>query len=37
MKKTNTGLVDYAKAQLGRPYWMGTFGQIATEHIYYYD
>ena len=37
MKKTNTGLVDYAKVQLGRPYWMGTFGQIATEHIYYYN
>ena len=30
MSKTNTGLVDYCKAQLGRPYWMGTFGQTAS-------
>ncbi len=37
MNKTNLGLVDYVKEQLGRPYWMGTFGQIATEHIYYYN
>lgn len=29
-KKTNLGLVDYCKAQLGRPYWWGTFGQKAT-------
>lgn len=35
--KTNTGLVEYAKAQLGRPYWMGTFGQIATENLYSYN
>jgi cell wall-associated NlpC family hydrolase len=28
--KTNKGLVDYAIAQLGRPYWFGTFGQTAT-------
>ena len=27
MSKTNTGLVEYAKAQLGKPYWYGTFGQ----------
>jgi len=26
-------LVDYAKAQIGRPYWYGTFGQIATEKL----
>ena len=29
-KKTAAGLVEYAKAQLGKPYWWGTFGQIAT-------
>lgn len=32
--KTNNGLVEYAKAQLGLPYWMGTFGNIATEYLY---
>lgn len=32
--KTNTGLVAYAKAQLGLPYWYGTFGQVATESLY---
>lgn len=30
MSKTNTGLVEYALAQLGRPYWWGTFGQRAN-------
>ena len=30
MKKTGQGLADYAIAQLGRPYWWGTFGQRAT-------
>ena len=30
MSKTNTGLVEYAKAQLGKPYWWGTFGQTAS-------
>lgn len=30
MPKTNAGLVAYAKAQLGRPYWWGTFGQTAS-------
>lgn len=30
MTKTNTGLVEYAKAQLGKPYWWGTFGQVAS-------
>lgn len=30
MTKTNMGLVEYAKAQLGKPYWWGTFGQIAS-------
>ena len=37
MAKTNMGLVEYAKAQLGRPYWMGTFGQFATEWLYNYN
>ena len=32
--KTNTGLVEYAKAQLGLPYWYGTFGNIATADLY---
>jgi len=31
--KTNIGLVEYAKAQLGRPYWYGTFGQKATKKL----
>lgn len=31
--KTNTGLVAYAKAQVGYPYWYGTFGQVATEAL----
>lgn len=26
-------LANYAKAQIGRPYWYGTFGQIATEKL----
>ncbi len=30
MSKTNTGLVEYAVAQLGKPYWWGTFGQVAS-------
>lgn len=34
MTKTNTGLVEYAKAQLGKPYWYGTFGQISTPTLY---
>lgn len=34
MNKTAQGLVDYCKAQLGKPYWWGTFGQIATEALY---
>lgn len=32
--KTSTGLIAYCEAQLGRPYWMGTFGQIAAEWLY---
>lgn len=31
--KTNTGLVNYAREQLGRPYWYGTFGNKATEDL----
>lgn len=31
--KTNIGLVEYCKAQLGLPYWWGTFGQIANETL----
>ena len=34
MGKTNKGLVDYAKAQLGKPYWYGTFGQAASKSVY---
>lgn len=34
MKKTNTGLVNYAKKQVGNPYWYGTFGQISTVALY---
>lgn len=32
--KTNSGLVKYALAQLGLPYWYGTFGQTATESLF---
>lgn len=32
--KTNIGLVEYAKAQLGKPYWYGTFGNTATASLY---
>lgn len=31
--KTGTGLVTYAKAQLGKPYWWGTFGQLASAEL----
>ena len=34
MEKTARGLVEYAKAQLGRPYWYGTFGQAASKPLY---
>lgn len=33
MAKTNTGLVAYAKAQLGKPYWYGTYGDKATADL----
>ena len=32
--KTGTGLAEYAIAQLGRPYWWGTFGQLADGALY---
>lgn len=32
-RKTAAGLVKYAQAQLGRPYWWGTSGQISTETL----
>ena len=34
MSKTASGLVAYCKAQLGLPYWFGTFGQVATASLY---
>ncbi|MGN0667451.1 MAG: hypothetical protein ACI4KF_13125 [Huintestinicola sp.] len=34
MAKSNIGLVEYAKAQLGLPYWYGTFGNIGTAELY---
>lgn len=34
MAKTAIGLVEYAKAQLGKPYWYGTFGQAASRSLY---
>lgn len=34
VSKTNTGLVAYAKAQLGLPYWYGTYGQVADKALY---
>ena len=27
-------LLDYTKAQLGKPYWFGCFGQVASEALY---
>ena len=32
--KTASGLVAYCKAQVGRPYWLGGFGQKATRELY---
>ena len=34
MAKTNSGLVNYVKAQHGKPYWFGTFGQTASAALY---
>ena len=33
-EKTASGLIAYAEAQIGHPYWMGTFGQTASESLY---
>ena len=33
MTKTNSGLVEYCKAQVGKPYWYGCFGQIADQNL----
>lgn len=33
-KKTNAYLIEYCKAQIGLPYWYGTFGQKATKKLY---
>ena len=33
--KTNLGLVEYVKAQLGKPYWFGTCGQTASLTLYH--
>ena len=32
--KTNKGLVEYAKAQIGKPYYYGSFGQLGTKGFY---
>lgn len=34
MPKTNKGLIEYCKAQLGKPYWYGTFGNTASASLY---
>lgn len=34
MTKTNTGLIEYARAQLGKPYWWGTFGQTGSASLH---
>ena len=36
-EKTASGLIAYCKAQLGRPYWMATFGQTASAGLYQYN
>ena len=33
MVKTNTGLVDYARHQVGQAYWWGCYGQVANETL----
>lgn len=32
--KCNSGLIEYVKHQIGRPYWWGTFGQTATSALH---
>ena len=34
MSKTNNGLIEYCRAQVGLPYWFGTFGQTASASLY---
>jgi len=34
MSKTNVGLVAHAAAQLGLPYWWGTFGAVCSEALW---
>ena len=36
MAKTSKGLVEYAKAQLGLPYWYATYGNTADADLYAY-
>lgn len=36
MKKVSY-LLEYARAQIGRPYWCGTFGQVANEWLYNFN
>ena len=36
-KKKASWLCEYCRGQLGRPYWMGTFGQEATAWLYNYE
>jgi len=33
MTKTNSGLIEYAKAQVGKPYWYGCFGQKSGKDL----
>ena len=35
--KTAEGLIDYTTAMLGQAYWMGTFGQTATQALLNYE
>lgn len=37
MNKTNIGLIEYCRKQLGKPYWYGTFGQKASRWLYDYN
>ena len=32
--KNNLWIVEYAKAQVGKPYWFGTFGQVGSASLY---
>lgn len=34
MAKNNTGLVEYARAQLGKPYWFSAYGQLANAKVW---